>query len=59
MADVVVHFFEINGLDIIPPNTLPEFLLWQAHVSVAMALVSGVFHVIGKIVEIFVNFRRW
>ena len=56
MAEVVSTFFQINGLNEIPPQTLAELLV---KIVVAVALVSGVFRVIGKLTEIFTNFRRW
>lgn len=59
MAEVVSTFFQINGLNEIPPQTLAELILWLVKIVVAVALVSGVFRVIGKLTEMFVNFRRW
>ncbi len=59
MAEVVSTFFEINGLNELPPQTLAELIPWLVKIVVAVALVSGVFRVIGKLTEIFTNFRRW
>ena len=59
MAEVVSNFFLVNGLNEIPPQTLAELIPWLIKIVVAVALVSGVFRVIGKLTEIFTNFRRW
>ena len=57
-ADLVASFAELNGISA-PPQTLAELIPWLASVVVSVALVSGVFGVIGKLAEIFTNFRRW
>ena len=59
MAEVVSNFFLINGLNETPPQTLAELIPWLIKIVVAVALVSGVFRVLGKLTEIFTNFRRW
>lgn len=59
MAEVVSDFFLINGLNEVPPQTLAELIPWLIKIVVAVALVSGVFRVVGKLTEIFTNFRRW
>ena len=59
MAGVVAEFFQIVGLDMVPPDNLAELIPYLLQVEVSVALVSGVFGVIGKIAESFGNFRRW
>lgn len=59
MASVVAEFFMITGLDMVPPENLAELIPYLLHVVVGVALVSGVFAVIGKVAEVFVNFRRF
>lgn len=59
MAYVVAEFFLIVGLDEVPPETLAELIPYLLQVVVGIALVSGVFGVIGRIAESFGNFRRW
>ena len=59
MAEVVSNFFLVNGLNEIPPQTLAELIPWLIKIVVAVALVSGVFRVLGKLTEIFTNFRCW
>ena len=53
MAEVVSTFFGINGLNEVPPQTLAELIPWLIKIVVAVALVSGVFRVLGKLTEIF------
>lgn len=57
-AELVETFAELNGVSA-PPQTLAELIPWLVQIVVAVALVSGVFGVIGKLAEIFTNFRRW
>lgn len=59
MAAVVANFFSIIGVDVVPPETLAELIPYLLTVFVGLALVSGVFRVIGRLAEILMNFRRW
>lgn len=59
MAEVVGDFMEMIGADIVPPETIAELIPYLIHISVSCFLVSCVFAVIGKIIEMFSNFRRW
>lgn len=59
MAALVAEFFEIIGVDMIPPSNLAELIPYLLTVVVGVALVSGVFGVIGKLAEVLLNFRRW
>ena len=58
MAAVVADFFGIIGLDMLPPENLAELIPYLLTVVVGVALVSAVFGVIGKLVEVFFSFRR-
>lgn len=58
MAAVVANFFGIIGLDMLPPENLAELIPYLLTVVVGIALVSAVFGVIGKLVEVFFSFRR-
>jgi len=55
----VANFFNIIGVDMVPPETLAELIPYLLTVFVGLALVSGVFQVIGKLAEIIMDFRRW
>lgn len=59
MALIVAEFFGLIGLDMVPPSNLAELIPYLLTFIVGVALVSGVFRVIGKLSEIFVNFFRW
>lgn len=59
MAVIVAEFFEIICLDAVPPSTMAELIPYLLTVAVGVALVSGVFRVIGKVAEILLNYRRW
>ena len=59
MAGVVAEFFQIVGVDMVPPENLAELIPYLLQVVVGVALVSGVFGVIGRIAESFGDFRRW
>lgn len=59
MAALVAEFFGIIGVDMMPPSTLAELIPYLLTVVIGVALVSGVFGVIGKLAEILLNFRRW
>lgn len=58
MALVVAQFFEIIGSGDLP-ETMAELIPWQLTVYVGVALVTGVFRVIGKIIQVLFDGRRW
>ena len=59
MAPVIAEFFGIMGISSYAPQTLGELIPYLLTVFVGVALVSGVFRVIGRIVELLMDFRRW
>ena len=59
MASLVAEFFAICGVDMVPPQNLAELIPYLLTVLVAVALVSAVFGIIGKIAEVLLNFLRW
>lgn len=59
MALVISEFFQIIGLDMVPPENMAELIPYLLTVLVGVVLVSGVFRVIGKLADVFMNFRRW
>ncbi len=59
MAAVVAEFFGIIGVSQIPPENLAELIPYLLTVLVGVALVSGVFRVIGRLAELLMDFRRW
>lgn len=59
MAVIVAEFFGIIGVDVVPPTNMAELIPYLLTVVVGIALVSGVFRVIGKLADLILNFRRW
>ena len=57
MGVIVSDFFQISGMRVIAPETLSELIIWMAQVAVSIALVLGVFRLIGGIVSVFCNWR--
>ena len=47
------------GVSSYAPQTLGELIPYLLTVFVGVALVSGVFRVIGRLVELIMDFRRW
>lgn len=59
MALVVADFFQIIGVDIVPPGNMAELIPYLLTVVIGVFLVSAVFGVIGKLAELFMNWRRF
>lgn len=59
MAAVIAEFFQIIGVDMVPPSTLADLVPYLLQVVVGVALVSGVFGLIGKVVEFIMDITRW
>ena len=59
MALLVAEFFTIIGVDAVPPSTLAELIPYMLSVLVGVCLVSGVFAVIGKLLNLILDFTRW
>ena len=59
MAVIVAEFFGVIGVDAVPPSNMAELIPYLLTVVVGVALVSGVFRVIGRLAEIILNWRRF
>lgn len=59
MASVIAQFFAVTGIDTAPPSTMAELIPYLVTILIGVALVSGVFLVIGKLLTAVFNFRRW
>lgn len=59
MAPVIAEFFGVIDVNSYVPQTLAELIPYLLTVFIGVALVSGVFRVIGRIVELLMDFRRW
>lgn len=56
MVTVVAEFFGI--LDLTPPATMAELIPYILVVFVGVVLVSGMFKIFGKFLEMLFNWRR-
>lgn len=59
MASVISEFFLISGIDFLAPQTLAELIPYLLNVVVGVALVSGMFGVLGKLLDLVLDFTRW
>lgn len=59
MAEEVSEFFTVVWMDMIPPDNLSELIPYLLSVFVSVAMVSGVFRVIGRLAEAIIDFRRF
>lgn len=59
MAELVAQFFSIIGVDMVAPQTLAELIPYLLTVVVGVALVSGVFGIIGRLAQLLMDFTRW
>ncbi len=59
MAAVIAEFFSVIGVDLLPPSTMGELIPYLLTVFIGIVLVSGVFRVIGKLLETLLSIRRW
>ena len=59
MAEVVSEFFTVVWMDMIPPDNLSELIPYLLSVFASVAMVSGVFRVIGRLAEAIIDFRRF
>ena len=59
MAMIVSEFFQLIGVDMVPPENLAELIPYLLVFLVGLVLVSGVFRVIGKLADLLVGWRRW
>lgn len=58
MKETIMQFFELVGISPEAPQTFPELAAWFVYIFVGVMLVLAVFHVIGSIVNGFLNIRR-
>lgn len=58
MASVIAEFFNLTGVNALPPVTMAELIPYLVNIFIGVVLVSGVFRVIGKIAESVMDFLR-
>lgn len=59
MASVIAEFFNIIGVDMLPPDNLAELIPYLLTVLIGVVLVSTVFRVLGRLAEAILDLRRW
>lgn len=59
MASVVAEFFQITGVDIVPPTIMAELIPYLLTVFVAVVLVTAVFRIVAAVAAALVNWRRF
>lgn len=59
MVPAVAQFFNIMQIDMMPPQTLAELIPWLATIFIGVALVCGVFGVIGMLAKVILSFCGW
>lgn len=59
MALVIAEFFGVIGVDQTPPETMVELIPWIICIYIGVVLVCLVFRVIGKLLEMFLNWRKF
>ena len=58
MAELAQEVLALSGVSGAAPSTLPELVEWLVMITVGVAVISGVFRVLGKLTDIF-QYRRW
>lgn len=59
MALIISDFFQLIGLDVVPPENLGELIPYLMVFFVGVVLVSGVFRILGKLADLLIGWRRW
>lgn len=59
MAAAVAEFFQVIGVDMVPPTTMSELIPYLLTVVVGVFLVAMVFRVISAMVYGLMNMRRF
>ncbi len=59
MAAVVAEFFQIVGVDVVPPTNMAELIPYLLTVFIGIVLVIGVFRIVAAVASVLVNWRRF
>lgn len=59
MAEIVAEFFQVIGVDMEYPETIMELIPYLFTILIGLALVCGVFAVLGKLGEMILDYRWW
>lgn len=59
MAAVVAEFFQIVGVDVVPPTNMAELIPYLLTVFIGIVLVISVFRIVAAVASALVNWRRF
>lgn len=59
MAAAVAEFFQIVGVDVVPPTNMAELIPYLLTVFIGIVLVIGVFRIVAAVASALVNWRRF
>lgn len=59
MASVVAEFFQITGVDAVPPTNMAELIPYLLTVFIGVVLVVAVFRIVAAIAAALINWRRF
>lgn len=59
MAAVVAEFFQIVGVDVVPPTNMAELIPYLLTVFISIVLVIEVFRIVAAVASALVNWRRF
>lgn len=59
MAPIIADFLAVAGLAATPPDNLAELIPYLVTLVIAVALVSGLFRVIGMMADVLLSAWRW
>lgn len=59
MAAVVAEFFQIVGVDVVPPTSMAELIPYLLTVFIGIVLVIGVLRIVAAVASALVNWRRF
>lgn len=59
MVTLVAEFFNILGLSPSAPSSLGELIPYLLTVFIGVCMISACFAVIGKVIDLILDFTRW
>ena len=55
----MAEFFQIVGVDVVPPTNMAELIPYLLTVFIGIVLVIGVFRIVAAVASALVNWRRF
>lgn len=59
MATIIAEFFQVAGVDVVPPTNMAELIPYLLTVFIGIVLVVCVFRLVAAIAAALVNWRRF